>query len=165
MKEWEFFLSLSNAWSGIKKQTLLLRCWVVLGLLLIREMFDFQTQRQLKGIQKVLKPWKEAWSLAHLAWVKILGSSTQVHMHVLGTDASLGWTLGIVLDIGLKALSLADATKAPFGAWAWIQTNPISNPVSITYQQWPWASHLISLNFIFLNGKVATSRFTLKIMS
>ena len=56
-------------------------------------------------------------------------------MHVLGTDAGLGWTLGMVLDTSFKALSLADATKAPFGAWPWIQTNPTSNPVSITYQQ------------------------------
>lgn len=43
-------------------------------------------------------------------------------MCVLGTDASLGWTLGIVLDTGdslsfpdLKALSLVDAIQAPLG--------------------------------------------------
>lgn len=58
----------------------------------------------------------------------------------MGTDASLMWTLGVVLETGdtlpfpgLKALSLAGTTKAPFGAWAWIQTHLISNPVSTTF--------------------------------
>lgn len=60
-------------------------------------------------------------------------------MRVLGTNESLDWTLGMVLDIsdtlpffGLKALSLVDFTKVPFGTWTLGSDKPGSNPVFFT---------------------------------